>query len=455
MIYILCGTTNPTPNTGFGLINVGNINCINGKIYYLNVPESLGTSIYGPSYDLDTGIYTFVGSYLDYMQNIKGFIFRGTLDEDSLKNPDNFYYPNTNQNYNTTFLHSNSNGLIVGNSGNVNTNDLNSISYIYDINNLSNYKKIIKFPGSQTTTTYGIWYNGENSYTLVGGFSLDSKGIDQIYFKNGNITPIGNAFIVDYNALTNTFSNWKSIVFNNDDLTLETHFQGISRNFDDTYNIVANVINLNQSIIPQGYLLSIGRDNNNNFVYNDDNWIQIKYDNFGITSANSVADNKIVGLFIGDENISYQSELINQFEISKIDILFDNIKKNEKLRFSNTFLDSKNISYKDGEFTFLQYGNYFVNFNIYVENTSLPAIIFKVIYTINGVKKSFNVVQKGISDEKEINTAHSLVIPCSFISNFNINDKLMIVNKSDGEISLISNYMKNSTNAIISINRLN
>jgi hypothetical protein len=28
--YLICGTTNPTPNTGYGLIYIGDINCQNG-----------------------------------------------------------------------------------------------------------------------------------------------------------------------------------------------------------------------------------------------------------------------------------------------------------------------------------------------------------------------------------------------------------------------------------------
>ena len=51
-IYLICGTTNPTPNTGSGLIYIGPINCQNGSVYYLDVPNNLG-------------IYTFVGYFLN------------------------------------------------------------------------------------------------------------------------------------------------------------------------------------------------------------------------------------------------------------------------------------------------------------------------------------------------------------------------------------------------------
>jgi hypothetical protein len=448
--YLICGTTNPNPNTGYGLIYIGNINCNDGIFYYLNVPNSLGTSVYGPNYNLQNGIYTFVGSYTDYNLNIKGFVYNGTLDKDSLTNPSNFLYPNENNNYDTTFLHSNNNGLIVGNSGN--SEKIDSISYIYDINDMSQYKKKIKYPGSLTTTTYGIWYNGNNKYTLVGGYSTDLIDIKKIYSSNF-ITPIGNAFIVDYDFTLNIFSNWTSIAFNDGRDSFITHFQGISQNENGSYSINANVVNLSNSLISQGYFLTISRDNNNNFLYNSSNWIELNYNNIGSSSSNSVANNKVIGLHISKNNISYQAEIINQIQISKYNLLLDTVKDNEIVLFNNTFLDNNLLNYNKGVIKFLENGNYFINFNIYIENTKLPAIIFKIEYTLNGIKHHFNVAQKGI-DEIGTGTAHSLVIPCSFINKFNINDTLKIINKSGGTVTLISNYTQDAINAIISITKL-
>ena len=94
-LFLICGTTNPTPQTGQGIIYSGNIAFTNGSIYYLNVPLSQYTSVYGPNYDPDTGIYNFVGSYSDYLNsNTKGFIYTGRLSEKSLEIPDNYSYPN-------------------------------------------------------------------------------------------------------------------------------------------------------------------------------------------------------------------------------------------------------------------------------------------------------------------------------------------------------------------------
>lgn len=448
-IYLIVGTTNPTPNTGKGLIYIGDINCQNGLINYLTVPQSLGTSIYGPDYSQNTGLYTFVGSYLDYNQNIKGFVYRGNLDSSQLLNPDNILYPSVNQYFDTNFLHSNSNGLIVGNSGNTNKSN-STISYIYDINNLDKILTEIKFPNSETTTTYGIWYNGNNSYTIVGGYSLKSVPINKIYLSSGIIQPLGNAFIVDYNSMTNQFENWTGISYSNG---FETHFQGISGNNNQTYSINADVVDLKGGLLPQGYFLTIGRDNTGKFTYNTDNWIKISYDSEGITSSNSVADNKVVGLYISGTNVTYQAEIINQIEISKSNDRYSSVRKNELVRFSNNFTESQLINYSNCTFTFLENGTYFINFNIYVENTNLPSVNLNVEYTVNGVKKEFLVAQKGI-DDIGTGTAHSLVIPCSFINNFNINDTFRIRNVSSGEIVLISNYVPDAINAIISISKL-
>jgi len=447
-IYLLCGTTNPTPNTGNGLLYIGDINCQDGDTYILNVPNGLGTSVYGPNYDKDTGIYTFVGSFLDYNQNTNGFVYQGKLD--GLKDQSNFIYPSINQYFDTTFFHSYSNGLFVGNSGK--TNKINeTVSYIYDIDDVSKIKTKIKFPNSETTTTYGIWYNGNNRYSIVGGYTMNAKSINDIYTNKG-IIPVGDAFIVDYNSETNEFFNWTSINFGDN---LVSHFEGISRNENGTYSINADVVDLRVSKLPEGYFLTIDRDINNAFLYNLSNAVKISYDTNGISSSNSVADNKVVGLYIGSDNtkVSYQAEIINNTFISKSNTLMSTVKKDKIIQFDNTFLEDNYINYDKGIFTFIENGTYFVSFNIYIENTKLPSINLNIEYTNNGVKNSFLIAQKGI-DEVGTGTAHSLVIPCSFINKFTINDTIRIRNISDGSISFISNYVENATNGIISINKI-
>jgi len=447
-IYLICGTTNPTPNTGYGLIYIGEINCKNAGIYYLNVPNSLATSLYGPNYDNSTGIYTFVGSYISYNQNTNGFIYQGTLNDLSLES--NFIYPSINIYFSINYFHSFSNNLFVGNSGN-NNKDNDTVSYIYDINDLTKIKAIIKYPDSSTTTTYGIWYNSDNIYTIVGGYSPNSISIDKIYTNNG-IIPIGSAFIADYDYKLNKIFNWTPINYGNN---LLIHFQGISRNLNGSYSINADVIDLSVSPLPTGYFLTIDRNIKNEFTYNLSNFVKILYNNNGISSSNSVADNKVVGLYIGNDNtrVSYQAEIINDSLISKSNIIMSTVKKNEIIRFDNTFLENNYINYNNGLFTFLENGTYFISFNIYVENTTLPSVNLNVEYTNYSVLNNFLISLKGI-DEFGTGTAHSLTLPCSFINKFTINDTLQIRNTSNGDITFISNYVKNATNGIISIYKI-
>ena len=72
---------------------------------------------------------------------------------------------------------------------------------------------------------------------------------------------------------------------------------------------------------------------------------------------------------------------------------------------------------------------------------------------VNGNKKNFVIAEKGI-DEIGTGTAHSLVIPCSFTNNFNINDTIQIRNVSEGSVRFISNYVEGAINGLISIYKI-
>jgi hypothetical protein len=321
-IYLICGTTNPSPNTGYGFIYIGPINCFLGKQYYLNVPRKMAvsTSVYGPNYDIDSGMYTFVGSYKTCLGKINGFAYTGKLDNDYLNDSNNFLYPSVNNQYKITFLHSNSNGFIVGNSG----SKTSTISYIYNINDMSNYVKLIEFPDSITTTTYGIWYDGDNQYTIVGGYTDKHIPIERIY-NDDIIMPIGKAFIVNYDSSKNIFYNWTSFAYTNDNVSLDTHFEGIYKNENNTYSVNADVLNINEGLLPQGYFLIISKNSKGEFITNYDNWIKLKYSDVGTTSSNSVANNKVVGIYIGENKISYQLDIpLNLITNNIEDLLFDN-----------------------------------------------------------------------------------------------------------------------------------
>ena len=129
------------------------------------------------------------------------------------------------------------------------------------------------------------------------------------------------------------------------------------------------------------------------------------------------------------------------------------VKKGEIIRFDNTFTENNYINYENGVFTFLENGTYFISFNIYIENTKLPSITLSVEYKKKELFNRFFIALKGI-DEIGTGTAHSLVLPCSFVNKFNINDTIKVRNTSDGSINFISNYVENATNGIISIYKI-
>jgi hypothetical protein len=441
------GTTYPTAQTGQGFIYIGNIQCNSGDSYYLSVPNYKYTSIYGPDYDDNTGLFTFVGSCSNGNDKTNGFIYKGTLKH--LHKKENYSFPSINKKYEITFIHSNMNGYLVGNSGNINVPKFRS--FLYNINDLNHYIKI-KFPGSLTTSTYGIWYNGGTSYTITGGYSNKINIlIDKIY-KNGlpNVYPFENGFIADFDSLTKKFSNWTTIDYKKFGFSIEhpLHIEGISglNNNLNTYSLSVQVL---IDAKPQGYYLSIIRNKN---TFDITNGVKIKYSD-GITTANSVVDNKIVGINIKpNKTISYQSEIIFNDNLSGSTISNQTvIYNNQNVIFNKQFIDGNISASKTGVFTFKNEGLYNINFSIYLKNLNLPAAIFTVYYTVNGVKSQFTIEQKGI-DDFGTGTAHGLVLPCIFSNKFFPSDTLFIKNSSSGDIILVSDYNSKSVGALISIN---
>lgn len=312
-VYLICGTSGPTPQTGNGVIYIGNINCIDGQTYILNVPNpenptiTFDTSIYGPNYDSNSGLYTFVGSYVTKDSitddtSTHGFIYRGGLKPKDLINPCNFYYTNGTlaNDYDITFFHSFSGNFLVGNSLNSITHK--SVSYLYEfLPIITNGEPVyIKFPGSITTTSYGIWCYKKNEYTIVGGY------YDEIHEEHG--------FIVDYNSITNTFTNWTTVSY--PDRNFPTHLQGIGTIRNDIYCVNANVIEAKTNIIT-GYYVTIERDRTTSrFIVNND-WIKLDYDMNSenkkkprFTSSNSIANNCMVGLVVdGNDSQSFQAKI--------------------------------------------------------------------------------------------------------------------------------------------------
>ena len=317
-IYLICGTSGPNPQNGNGIIFVGNIDCADdGRIFMLNVPNPYiensyyHTSIYGPNYNSGSGLYTFVGSYtvtnsITKKTTTNGFIYRGGLNSIALNTSCNFYYLSKTliKNYDITFLHSFNGNYFVGNS--MNSETKKSVSYLCEFLPISTDGEpiYIKFPGSVTTSSYGIWYNKNNEYTIVGGYSGEHHK--------------GHGFIVDYNIFTKTFTNWTTVQYPKN-MNFITHLQGIEIIKFGVYSIVADVVDPEKNI-KTGYYLTIERNNvierssksdGFGFIINND-WININYPSTnGFTTVNSVANNCVVGLFVSKDgnNESFQASI--------------------------------------------------------------------------------------------------------------------------------------------------
>jgi hypothetical protein len=444
------GTTYPTTLTGQGFIYIGNIQCNSGNMYYLSVPKYKYTSIYGPDYNTDTGLFTFVGSCSNGNGDIYGFVYNGKLNHIDHKN--NYSFPSVNKINNTTFVHSSMNGYMVGNSGDTNTK--NAISFLYNINDLTTYIPV-KFPGALTTTTYGIWYNGGTSYTLAGGASkIGQVPINNIY-QDGlpTVYPFENGFLVDFDSKTSKFTNWTIIDYTKLGFTREQflHIEGISglNNNPNLFSLSVTVLN---DVKLEGFYVTVARNNRSFDVTNS---MRLKYSE-GLTTANSVVDNKVVGINVKPgKTISYQSEII--FNDNSSGIVLPTQKKiinNENVIFNKQFVDGNISVSKSGVFKFKNEGLYNINFTIYLQNLNLPAAIFTIHYTVNGKKSKFIIEQKGI-DKNGTGTAHGLSIPCAFSNKFFPNDVLRVTNTSSGDLTLVSNYDKEAVGGIISINLLN
>ena len=199
-----------------------------GTSYTVNYIDSQGTTyptnVYGPDVVNSTTL-RLVGTYNNSAAGtVNSFIYTGTTSE--FNNPANFSsltFPGATY----TYAHSTAGGLVVGNNDNPVDHGEADLPYgpgqafLYNI--AQQTWTDIAYPGSKTTSAYGIWYNGGTSYTIAGGYSMGL--IDT--FTNQN-QPIGTSYMVDYNSATGQFSHWTSFAapFGGNVLT---HFQGISR----------------------------------------------------------------------------------------------------------------------------------------------------------------------------------------------------------------------------------
>jgi trimeric autotransporter adhesin len=315
--YLITGTT----ASGAGLLYVGTLDGGDGEAYAINYPGGSGTttSVYGPDY-LGNGEVRLVGTYYSpvppgQIATRYGFAFRGnlaTMATDVL-NPDNYETIWNGSKFN--FLHSTMGGLAVGNFMESDTPNERGRAFIYDFDS-EEFHPIV-FPGTISNTAYGIWDNGDGSYTIAGGFS-------QLPVNNAadRLEPIGMASLIDYDRATRTFSNWRAYSYQSpDQVTAGTHFMGISSVEKGVYTLSGT--GFVSGAIESSGLATVVRQTDGSF--GDMTWVELDPPESvtgvsGLPSANSVYGNAVVGIVLNNEGspVSYQAEVNVGFQLSNV-----------------------------------------------------------------------------------------------------------------------------------------
>jgi hypothetical protein len=293
-----------------GILNVGPIEYNVFRNILVSYPNSYSTSVYGPE-KISGSCIRLVGTYrLSTINGVFGFIYQGKVkDINNLSKTSNWETVVTGGKY--TYIQSSYNKLAVGNCDNPAYYGKNALplgpsyAFLYDIKKKSFIT--VSYPNSVTTTVYGIWYNGNNKYTLCGGYSNLAYSVNQIYTVEG-IKPIGSAYLVDYDYNTNTFSNWTSFDYPNSKNYL-THFLGISGYGKYGYSLASDSASKTIYNDFKSSWVSVQRDKYTGFTVNK--WTDFKYPNtVNPNSANAVADNYVVGVVSGD-GIGFQIQIPN------------------------------------------------------------------------------------------------------------------------------------------------
>ncbi|MDR3634752.1 MAG: hypothetical protein P4L84_13190 [Isosphaeraceae bacterium] len=295
--YLITGTSN-----NHGLLYVGPISGVGGTSYSVDYPSAVSTSVYGPDY-VSANRVRLVGSYRSGDGAVHGFLFEGTTaDLSGSAGYRTIDYPHAQY----TYVHSTMGNLAVGNADGPEGNAPlgTGHAFLYDVSG-SRFLSNIVYPGSTTTTAYGIWYNGGTSYTICGGYTK---------VVNGNTT-VSRGYLVDYDSATGKFSNWTPFEFQNGAMGegYYTHFEGISSAKPGVYTLSADSGLIGSDNPEQGSFVTVRR--NSNGTFGSAAWVDLNYPGVpGPLSANSVAGNQVVGIVISRSGVfSYQATVKAQF----------------------------------------------------------------------------------------------------------------------------------------------
>lgn len=237
----------------------------------IKYPGSSNTSVYGPAVT-QTG-YRLVGSYEKKGQtNADGFVYDSTTAKYlTLNAPSTLCAPKS---CNYTIVHSNYGNATYKAVGNYDavtsgpsmtsrdTYPISGHAFVYD--SVTATFSTLEFPGSISSTAYGIWMNG--SVVAIAGGYTDKKGT-HAYVRN-----LAGTKMLVY--------DWpKSIL---------THFEGITgAGGPGNYNVIGDYFDIKNKTLEYGFFLPIR------------NWTAGTATVIGPVSANSVYERTVIGVYVG------------------------------------------------------------------------------------------------------------------------------------------------------------
>jgi subtilase-type serine protease len=237
----------------------------------IKYPGSSNTSVYGPAIT-QTG-YRLVGSYAKKGQtNAGGFVYDSTTKKYlTVDAPVNLCAPKS---CNYTIAHSNYGDAaykVVGNYDAIKSGALPATSEAYPVSghafiydSATAKFSTLKFPGSISSTAYGVWMDG-SSVAIAGGYT-DKTGT-HAYVRN----LAGSKMLV--------YSWPKSIL---------THFEGITgAGGVGNYNVIGDYFDIKNKTLEYGFFLPIR------------NWTAGTATVIGPVSANSVYARTVIGVYVG------------------------------------------------------------------------------------------------------------------------------------------------------------
>ncbi len=247
-----------------------------GTYFTMNYPASVSTNAY--SVDNHGADIQMTGTYQTSMggpQN--GFLYTGPVVNNPSTGWDTINFPGAAE----TNPHSIMGDIVVGGFHDEDDTPVDGSkfirAFIYKVST-QEFTELRLDPSYISTSAYGVWWNGGNSYTIVGGYI-------------GPDAELSSGYVLDYDSSTGLFSHVTSYKFNNAP-AVSTHFEGITTDDAGGYDLAGEGV-ANGSVLVG--MARIERTASNGFT--SATWATITYPGASTTTSDTVYRNYILGVF--------------------------------------------------------------------------------------------------------------------------------------------------------------